>query len=275
MHQPSYPTRFLLALPVLVSLLFLTACRAGTAQPAVPTQPPVQVTSTIPATSAPALPTEAGTATLAPSQTSAPTQTLAPSSTLLPPTATAAPTLGFADTAISGWCVPPDALLPDTADPTTTSAGAKVGKLNGSTFEINNLPSNGCVFMYTFNQPAPQGLKLAVYDLLQKKPWLEADLKPVPGQPNSAAVVLRHSYIIAPPLWKVSYRFAVSDTSGKELRTDQVALNRWTPRVCWNGQPPNVYTLRCPLAQDLHPWDPSYLTPIPTGLPPEYWQVNP
>lgn len=278
MRKPSYTARFLMLLPVLVSLLFLTACRTSTVQPPQPTQ--AQATAT---TKAPALPTATqastptappvATATTAPTQ--APTETLAPTSTSVPPTPTSVPTLGFAEPALSGWCVEPDTLLLSTADPASPPANARIGKQNGSAFEINNLPSNGCVFMYTFNQPVPQGLKLAIFDLNQKKPWLETDLSAVNGKPDSAAAILRHSYIIAPPLWKVSFTFAVSDASGNTLRSDRVNLNRWIPRTCWNGQPPNVFTLRCPLAEDLHPWDPSYRTPIPTYIPPNYWQVNP
>lgn len=250
----------------LAGLVILSACTTATVAP--PTAAPAQPSATQPkATQLPA-PTATAAATLPPTQapTLPPTETLAPTAT--PVAATPAPTLGFADSALAGWCVEPDTLLLDSADPTSPPANARVGKSAGKAFQIDNLPSNGCMFLYTFNQPAPAGLKLAIYDLNQKTPWLQAELKPVSSKPNTVAVVLRHTYIIAPPVWKVSFNFAVLDAGGKELRRDQVNLNRWTPGTCWNGQPPNVFTLRCPLAEDLHPWDPSYGTPIPTLIPP-------
>lgn len=111
-------------------------------------------------------------------------------------------------------------------------------------------------------------MTLQVYEERAQKPWLTADLAPLEGKPETLAATLRHTYIAAPPLWDVSYQFVVADASGKELRRDQVNLHRWKPALCWNGRLPNVLTLRCPLPQDLHPWDPSYGTPIPT-FPPE------
>lgn len=270
MGKPPDSVRSLRALASLILLAaVLTACRATTVQPPTATLPPAKTATSAPTQTLPPTytPTTPPTGTPAPSATPVPA-----SATPVPASATPAPTLGFAETAISGWCVAPDTLLLDTADPSSPPAGALIGKMVGSAFQVDNLPSNGCVILYTFNQPAPAGLKLAVFDPNQKKSWLQTDLKPVDGKPNSVKATLRHGYIIAPPVWKISFTFAVQDASGKELRRDTVNFNRWTPKICWNGQPPNVNTLRCPLAEDLHPWDPSYRTPIPTYLPPDYWK---
>jgi hypothetical protein len=210
--------------------------------PAEPTSPP---------------PTEAPT--LAPTET--------PTETPLPPTATPLPEL--AAEGVQGWCLPEDATLAMTSDPLNPPASARLGQMGAAGLEIRNLPAFACVFTYTFNQTPPEGLALQVYEARGQKPWLTAELKPVEGSPNAVSATLRHTYIIAPPLWDVAYQFALVDASGKELRRDPVSLHRWTPELCWNGRKPNPLTLRCPLQQDLHPWDAGYGTPMPTAVPRE------
>jgi len=157
-----------------------------------------------------------------------------------------------------------------TTDPLNPPASARVGESSADGLEIRNLPAFACVFTYTLNGPVPDSLQLQVYEMRAEKPWLTAALTPVEGSPNTVSATLRHTYIIAPPLWDVSYKFALFDAgSAAELRRDTVNFHRWTPTLCWNGRKPNPITLRCPLAQDLHPWDAGYGTPMPTGLPEE------
>jgi len=169
---------------------------------------------------------------------------------------------------LSAWCLPENEPLSLTEDPASPPASARRGEIVGGALEIRNLPVSACVFVYTFNQPPPDDLKLEIYEHNQKTPWWTAALQPAAGTLNAAAAVLRHTYIIAPPLWDVSFEFAVRDSAGNELRRDTVNLHRWTPELCWNGRYPNPITLRCPLPLDLHPWDAGYGTPIPT-FPPE------
>jgi hypothetical protein len=168
---------------------------------------------------------------------------------------------------LSAWCIQEGVALSYISDPLKPLDNVRTGTIVNGALEVRNLPAGACVFIYSFNQPAPQGLKLQVFDSLNKEPWLTADLTPVQGQPQSAAVTLTHSYIVAPPAWEIHYQFALIDANGTELRRDPVNLHRWEPAICWNGQKPNVFTLRCPLQQDLHPWDPSYRTPFPTAVP--------
>jgi hypothetical protein len=215
-------------------------------------------------------------ATLAPSPTTAPspTSTAAPSST---PTATAAtvptatetalPLLAPAADGLDAWCLLEGQPLALAADPAIPADGARLGEIVDGALEIRNLPVGACVFTYTFNQPPPDGLKLEIYERSQQTPWWTADLLPVEGSPNAVSTLLRHTYIVAPPLWEVSFEFVVRDAAGSELRRDLVNLRRWTPELCWNGRRPNPITLRCPLPQDLHPWDAGYGTPIPTFPP--------
>ncbi len=225
-----------------------------------PTQAPAATATTVATATSVATATPIATATLVATTTPVAPSTSAAAETPTPPAAVPAEGL-------SAWCLPENTALSYASDPANPPAFAKIGKYVKEALEVPNLPSSGCVFIYTFNQPAAEGLKLEVYEANQKTPWLTADLKPVEGQPNSVSALLRHTYIVAPPVWNISYTFALRGASGQELRRDKVNLHRWVPKLCWNGQRPNVNTLRCPLPQDLHPWDPSYGTPIPTFPP--------
>jgi hypothetical protein len=165
---------------------------------------------------------------------------------------------------LSAWCLPPGMLTTQYQDPAAPPQNAVLGAVTEAGFDVSNLPHTACTFIYKFNQAVQPGMKLQVYELNQKAAWLTADLVPVESVPDSAAAQLTHTYIIQPPLWDVSYEFVVVDAAGAEILRDQVNLHRWKPELCWNGQLPNINTLRCPLMQDLHPWDPSYRTPFPT-----------
>ncbi len=256
----------LLALIALIGSVLVAACSQAAPQPAAAaTQLPALPTA------AALLPTAAPTA--APTETSIPATataapTLAPTNTTAP---TAVPTLGLTQDSLAAWCLPAntssDQVALASSDPLNPPADAQVGQMVNGAFEVRNLPASGCVFTYTFNQTAPSGLKLEIYDQSNSGPWLIADLQPVDGKPETVEVLLRHSMIIAPPWWDVNYRFSLVDANGTELRQDVVGMHRWTVEYCWNGRKPNVNTLRCPLQQDLHPWDPSYRTPFPTPKP--------
>ena len=254
-----HPSALRPSLAALCLVLLLTACGPAPAPTAAPTTPAT-------ATAAPTdIPLPAPSATPQPTATATATATATFTATATP---TAAPTFGPAEDGLSAWCLPAGELVSLAADPLSPPANALYGEMVAGALEIRKLPFSACVFLYTFNQPPPDGLTLEVYELNQKAPWLKAELLPVEGRPGALSALLRHTYIIEPPLWSVSYEFAVRDAAGTELRRDRVDLSRWTPVLCWNGQPPNPITLRCPLAQDLHPWDAGYGTPIPT-FPPE------
>jgi hypothetical protein len=152
-------------------------------------------------------------------------------------------------------------------NPANPPDNARQAEYSNGVLTVRNLPAAACVFLYTFNQPVPAGLKLAVFDNNKGQPWLVADLKPVEGAAQTVSAALYHTYIIAPPMWQIRFEFVVSDANGIELRRDTVDLNRWVPKNCWNGRPPNVFTLTCPLPLDLHPWDAGYGTPMPTFPP--------
>jgi hypothetical protein len=274
MHRPKITIRLILAVSFI--LVWGTACSS-------PIQQPVTAPATQPAADEAPLATD--TAVPQPTPTTAvevmeptaeptviPTEAVLPSPTPEPEKATptsAAPQPLTAES-VQGWCLPEGAALAVTGDPLNPPTSARVGESSPDSLEIRNLPVIACVFTYTLNGPAPENLQLQVFEMRAGKPWLTADLTPVEGSPNTVSAVLRHNYIIAPPLWDVSYKFALVDSGANtELRRDTVNLHRWTPELCWNQQKPNPITLRCPLPQDQHPWDPWYGKPMPTGVPEE------
>ncbi len=266
----SIKTGTLFTLMTLACSVLVTACVQTTPQPvAANTQPPAPIatavpsTATLPPTAVP--PTETAVAPTATPTTAPPTATTAP---------TALPTLALAQDGVSAWCLRPDTQAEQirTAfnDPLNPPANALVGQAVDGAFEVRNLPASGCMFDFTFNQPAPEGLKLQVFDQSNSGPWLTRDLQPVTGQPETVTVALTHSMIVAPPWWDVNYRFSIVDSEGNELWKDTIGMHRWNIDYCWNGRKPfNVNNPRCTLVQDLHPSDPGYGTPYPTAKPKE------
>ena len=253
------PRAGILASSILI-LVLLAGCGSAAA--------PAPATATSPA---PAEPTSVSTNTLAPTPTSPPTATaVPPTATPVPPTdtplPTATPALAVVPDQLSAYCLPEDMLPP--TDPANPPANARQGQFSESGLEINNLPASTCTLLFTFNQRMPQGVTFQLYELNNATPWLKAELTPLPDQPNSAYVTLKHSYVVAPPYYDISYNFSLNGPDGSPLMQAQANLHRWKPKLCWNGRYPSLKTGRCPLPQDLHPWDPSYGTPIPT-FPPE------
>jgi hypothetical protein len=122
-----------------------------------------------------------------------------------------------------------------------------------------------CTIVYTFNQAASEGMVLKVYDT-RKDPWIKASLTISPENPNQAAAVLMHPYVVNPPFWSVDYRFSLCDAQGNEIRSDKVTMKRgWTPKQCFDGSYPDPVTLMCPPLPEAHPWDPWYGFEQPYG----------
>jgi hypothetical protein len=260
------PNKAKWSLPLISALLAIiitiTACSPSA---------PIQPTPTAPAAAAPE---QNATATFPPppTATSAPTNTEVPTATPTPlptstPEPTATPQLALAQDGFSGWCLPENVLVSAASDPMNPPPAAEKSKIVDNALEIRNMPFSVCIFMYKFNQTAPAGLKLEIYDLNQKIPWWKTDLNPVDGQTGTVYTRLRHTYIVNPPLWNVSYVFVVRDANGTELQRSQVNMHRWATGLCWQGTYPDPITLYCPLQQDLHPWDPGYGKKLPTVTP--------
>lgn len=173
------------------------------------------------------------------------------------------------------------------AQPTTNAAGinAWCSKIRPGTGEIPSfqmpdkaLPAQiseegliltsetaSCTIVYTFDQAASEGMVLKVYDT-RKDAWNKASLTISPENPNQAAAVLVHPYVVNPPFWSVDYRFSLCDAQGNEIRSDKVTMKRgWIPKQCYDGSYPDPVTLMCPPLPEAHPWDPWYGFEQPYG----------
>jgi hypothetical protein len=187
--------------------------------------------------------------------------------TALPPTALPATATVTAEstevtavqtpTGLNMWCMPEGFNPAAQQDaPTTKPAAAKTSAIVNGIPEFQ-VPFSYCTFVYSMDKTLPEGTELQVLDS-HKAAWLKANLIPVADQANVYYAVLTHSYIINPPLWRVTYTFVVHTPDGNDLRSDQITFRKWIPKLCWNGGLPNVNTLTCVKQQDIHPWDLGY-----------------
>ncbi|MHC1785304.1 MAG: hypothetical protein AB9891_21580 [Anaerolineaceae bacterium] len=169
----------------------------------------------IPATSArPAL-----TATLV---AAAATEVQPPTATSVPPTATAlplptatalpsptaVPPLALDDEGLTIWCYPTTLL---TAPPSSAGLANAPENTNGSGIEgdmvLLTIPNYSCNYVFHLNQKAPEGLKVEVYDWLQKLPIFNLALSPATDDPNAAVLVTKNAYLTSPPVWEYTYKF--------------------------------------------------------------------
>jgi len=211
------------------------------------------------------------TATLVPTEvvetaTPLPTNTEVPTQTALPPTATVIPALALKDGGFSAWCYPDDQV---TAPPSAKGiAIAPEGTNKASVVDgVPEVPIPGysCNYVFEFNQAAPEGLKVEIYDWLQKKPVFNLPLDVASDNPNAVVLSTTNAYLSKRVFWEYTYKFVVKDADGTELWNNPVKLNvPWRPAICLAGVLPRATSLRCPLRQDSHPWDAWYgKTPVP------------
>jgi hypothetical protein len=222
------------------------------------------------ASCAPAEPAATATASPAPATaTSAPTETPLPSATPTDvptetpePTATATPLPALAvltDNGFTGWCIPQD--MAYKADSEVMPTGGVAGTIKNGILALKT-PANACAFVFTFNQAAPQGLKLEIYSLSQSTPWLTVDLAQSKQNPLIAYAILTHSYIKEPPFWSIVYRVVVKTADGTPAYDNKVDIRKWEPYLCWDFSVPDPVTLKCPNKDgDWH----IYVTPVNHG----------
>ena len=248
-----------------VLTLVLSACSANA-----PTIAPVSEEPTAAALSPTDLPTPTvgiPTATFEPTLSAEPTATAEPAATEEP---TAVPALALAEDGFDAWCVPQTV---DVAVSRAAEVWVKPADARGIEGEADQLrllaPSWTCVLAFTFNQNAPQGLKLQIFEPKNRPDtaWFDHSLSIAESQPNLAYIVLKHTYIVNPPLWQVPFNFRLSGQDGSEYWSQLINIKRdWDPRVCWNGKLQNPVTLFCdvPSWGDRHPTDWGYNLPMPT-----------
>lgn len=223
----------------------------------IPTPTQVEATEMATSTAQPSPTTLPPTATTAPTETA--TATSLPSPTPIPP-------LAMLENGFSVWCYPAEQL---TAPPSGEGIAIAPEGVNKSTVvdgvpEVS-IPNYSCNYVFEFNQKAPEGLTVEIYDWLQKKPIFSLPLTPATDKPSAAVLYTKNAYLSKQVFWEYTYKFIVKAKDGTELWNNPVHLNvPWRPAICLAGVLPKATTLRCPLRQDSHPWDAWYgKTPVP------------
>ncbi len=196
-----------------------------------------------------------------------PTETPIPSPTPIPPTATAIPT----NTAIptetpTATPVPPLAVIPDGINPwcltkkyfsahvdgpygpATMPDNATAGAINKKTNVINfTIPAASCTLVLAFNQPAPAGMKLQIWDARPQEPFVEYDMQVNANNPKEVFGVMTHSYIVDPPKWWMDYTMVVVTADGTQVFTAPMHVQKPLPEKCWDDSYPDPITLFCPI----------------------------
>lgn len=230
----------------LLCTILLAACSPAPAtslEPAVTGAPPTQAPTQVP--------------TLAPTATKTP----APSATPVP---TAIPTLGVTEAGFSVWCLPNNASNPGGGY--RMPKGGAAGRAVEGGVELDGVVKN-CTFIYTFNQPMPEGVEVAIYDR-RPDPWIHYALTAAPDDPNTGYFTTAHGFIVNAPFWVITYQFEVRDADGKELRSDDVTiLKPQNVGYCFEGELPDPVTLKCRFLGEAHPWDAWYGWDLDPKLP--------
>jgi hypothetical protein len=181
----------------------------------------------------------APTATEQPSATETPTATQEPTATQ-PPTATPVPPLAVLEDGFSAWCAPQEYAGMTVTAP-DAPAYANLLKVSGSAMQVK-IPAAYCTFAVRFNQPAPAGASLVIFD--GSSAFLSRPLD-ISAQPDVAWTTVSHDYVINPPLWEISYRVAILGPDGKELWSNPIKFAKPLPVPCPYGGLPDPVTLYC------------------------------
>jgi hypothetical protein len=217
-------------------------------------------------------------ATIAPSATLEPTATASPSpqpsatltlvsteTATLTATVTPVPPLALVEAGFSVWCSPlsyTGAFQPGIEVPQP----AWVMKAVSGQLEVQ-IPAEFCTLVYTFNQAAPDGMQVLMFDGNQK-PFLKANLDRAEGHPEMLFAAVKQPYVVNPPFWLVDYRIDIQDANGQVLHSDSVRFAKPLPEPCPYGGLPDPVTLYC-AATD--PWEmephPGIKYPYPTFTP--------
>lgn len=221
----------------LVSIIFIlisTACTPAAAPAAAPkvaaeaTAAPAKVQEAAPTSAPAATATEAPAAAIDQPAAATPTSEVAVPEAPTATQAAASPASpAAAGPEVGAYCLPLDASVLNIKDPLNPPSNAKKVKVTANSVEISGLPSNGCVFYYTFTGAAPTGLKLEVSEPGAAKPFFKAELKPVDGKPESVWALVRHAMIVSPVSENMMVNFTVTDALGQVVRQDKTNLTSW------------------------------------------------
>ena len=225
------------SLMLLMVILVLAGC-ANTSTP-LPT-PAVTAAVAVVSTSTQApTPTELPAATETPLPTATATQ---------PPTATPVPALAVLADGFNAWCLP-EKYAGTKPGGANAPQDARQLTINGDNLQVT-IPATFCTLVYRFNQPVPQGATLTFFD--GGSPFLKLPLTAEQDQPSEGWASVNHPYVVNPPYWQVSYKLAVTDSSGKELWSKPVTFAKPIPKGCPFGGLPDPVTLWCAITD---PWE--------------------
>jgi hypothetical protein len=207
------------------------------------TNPPTATPSEIPPTETP-LPS--ATPTVPPTETPLPTNTAT-----LAPTATSVPALAVAPDGIDPFCLTKKYFIAAEEGPNGPASkpekatDGNIDKKTGLiTFPISAI---NCTLVLKFNQPAPTGMKLQVWDARPQEPFITYDMTVNPANPNEVYVVMDHSMIVDPPKWWMDYTIVVVTSDGKEVFRNAIRVQKPLPPKCWDGSLPNPVSMFCPI----------------------------
>lgn len=160
------------------------------------------------------------------------------------------------------WCLPEGVPFPK--DPTEVEKSTRAVDIEFSDSFVLKGPYSGC-FLQLPAESQYEDAKIAVFDQSNSAAWYTRNLV---KNEDGLIATLTHSYIVNPPMWQAHYRLEIQNGDGDVLfSTPMYYQRKWQADRCWNGNMPNPTTLRCPLQQDLHPWDAGYGKPLPTLKP--------
>jgi len=256
MEDKSSTNKTLTIVLVLIGLAILIGVILAFSIPksAAPASVPTQIEAAVATSTAEPSPT-----LVSPTATTEPTVTSQPS-------ATAIPVLALVENGFSAWCYPDGQTTapPSGVGQAIMPVGARASTVVDGVPEVA-IPNYSCNYVFEFNQKAPEGLTVEIYDWLQKKPVFTLPLTPATDKPTAAVLYTKNAYLSKMVFWEYTYKFIVKDKAGTELWNNPVHLNvPWRPKICLAGVLPKATTLRCPLRQDSHPWDAWYgKTPVP------------
>lgn len=232
----------------LVGLVFLLAGCATAApqvsptetQAAAPTQAPTET------------PLPSATPTTAPTET--PLPTVEPTATDLP-TATPVPPLSVLDKGLTAWCVPESYAGTMPAGPDAPQ-DARLLTTKGETLQVG-IPAAYCVIEVQFNQVAPEGAQVLMYDSdTAVEPFLKLPLAAAADRPALSWTSVSHPYVVNPPYWEITYRIDVAGPDGQALWSNPVKFAKPLPPECPYGGLPDPVTLWCAVTDpwEIEPW---------------------
>jgi hypothetical protein len=247
---------------LLLSVVLLAGCQAS----------PAPTASALPSTdlpSASSTPLPPPTATqlpptntpLPPTNTPLPpTSTSLPSATPIPPTATAAP-LALANDGFKAWCSHEQTAYP--VQPWLMPAGADVLSVFEGSPQLL-IPNRGCTLTFMFNQALPSGVILLAKDK-SNYVWFKKPLDVASDNPAVGYKELTHDYIMDPPQWIITYKFALQTTDGQslwesEIRFKDSNMPKW---LCVDGTIIDKRSKKCLGPIELEPGQPGFGTPGP------------